>query len=60
MKITETKNNRKKESNSLIKKYSDKNFRVKYQEHFSRIFKSKRPVKAGDLSGVSGKLSGAQ
>jgi len=60
MKITETKNNRKEESNSTIKKYSDKNFRDKYPGYFSIIFTSKRSVKAGDLSGVSGKLSEAQ
>jgi len=66
MKITEAKKkkqhqqNRKKESNSLIKKYTDKNFRDKYQEHFSKAFTSKRSEKAGDLSGISGKFSGVQ
>jgi hypothetical protein len=66
MKITETKKkkqyqqNRKKESNNTIKKHSDKNFRDKYQEHPSIAFISKRSVKAGDLSVISGKLSGTQ
>jgi len=54
MKITEVKKKKqqKKKSNNLIKKYSDKNFRDKYQEHPLIAFISKRPVKAGDLSGV--------
>jgi len=61
MKITGTKKkkqyqqNRKKRFNSLIKEYSDKNFRVKYQEHPSIAFISKRSVKAEDQSRVSGK-----
>ena len=58
MKITGTKKKKQhqtkqeKKFNSLIKEYSDKNFRVKYQEHSSIAFTSKRSVKAGDLSGV--------
>jgi hypothetical protein len=61
MKITEAKkgknstNKTGKKSKSLIKEYSDKSFRDRYQEHPSIAFISKRSVKAGDLSGVSGK-----
>jgi hypothetical protein len=56
MKITEAKKkkqyqqNRKKESNSIIKKHSDKNFRDKYPGYSSMAFISKKPVKTGDLT----------